>query len=135
MSQNVNFSGFEQRENLSWPFGQHTNAPHYLLAFAHCSRKQLRLLSFARKLLLQSSSHVGQRSKGPFRLWQRCQGHDGRQEGRQEEACVSVSSCRTAVSCRKDPQTVEGRTARCSMKAGVLVGYCGCCCGDTGVQI
>jgi len=111
-----------------WPFASTPNAPHFLLAPKHCLCKSFCSLA-SRKSLQQSSSHVRQRSKGPFRLWQRCQGHDGRQEGRQEEACVSVSSCRAAIPCRKDSQTVEGRRAsswcqkpQCSCAGAVVTG-------------
>ncbi len=111
-----------------WPFASTPNAPHFLLAPKHCLCKSFCSLA-SRKSLQQSSNHVRQRSKGPFRLWQRCQGHDGRQEGRQEEACVSVSSCRAAIPCRKDSQTIEGTTARswsqtpqCSCAGAVVMG-------------
>lgn len=62
------------------------------------------------------SRHVRQRCQGPFRLRKGCQGHDGRQEGRQEEACVPVRPCRTAVSCRKDSQAFEGKRAQLSLE-------------------
>ena len=109
---NLKHIGFKRgREGKIWPFASTLNAPHFLLAPEHTFCKSCCVLpSFAH--LQQTSSHVRQRSKGPFRLRQRCQGHDGRQEGRQEEACFSVSSCRSAIPCRKDSQTVEGTSTR-----------------------
>lgn len=70
---------------------------------------QLRLPSPFCFCAVHISRHVRQRCQGPFRLRKGCQGHDGRQEGRQEKACVTVRSCRAAVPCRKDSQTFEGK--------------------------
>lgn len=92
---------------------QHTKRPTSLAC--SCALQLILLLRHHLSVcVLQTSRHVRQRCQGPFRLREGCQRHDGRQEGRQEEACVTVSSCRTAVPCRKDPQTIEGERTRLS---------------------
>ena len=55
---------------------------------------------------LDISSHVGQGSEGPF--WQGCQGHHGRQEGRQEEARLPFSSRWAAVPRGTYSQAAQG---------------------------
>ena len=94
---------------------QHTKRPTTPAAPVHCSCNCVCGLPFC-FCALHISRHVRQRCQGPFRLREGCQGHDGRQEGRQEEACVTVRPCRAAVPCRKDPQTSEGMRAQILLK-------------------
>lgn len=80
------------RESTVWKAHKRHSAPDHRL---HASRLFPWTLTLDR-------SHVRQRCKGAFGHREGCQGHNGGQEGRQEEACVPFSSCRAAVPCRKD---------------------------------